>query len=422
MDDTVAPETARLRHFENPCRTILGCSVAITLSSTPKQDGFRMPGEFEPHAGCWMLWPKRPDNWRLGAKPAQRAFAAVAAAIAQFEPVTMGVSREQFRNARRVLDSPRLVGEGTGVRYPIRVVEMSSNDCWMRDCGPTFVVKERNQGFIKNLVSERIVRGVDWDFNAWGGLNGGLYFPWDQDDLVARKVLEIERIDRYKAPLVLEGGSIHVDGEGACLTTEECLLNPNRNPRLTKDEIKVHLTEYLNVEKIIWLGRGVYLDETSGHVDNLCCFVRPGVVALTWTDDTSDPQYEISLDAYERLSAATDAQGRKFEICKVHQPGPILITQEESEGVDAIESTLPRKAGDRLAGSYVNFYIANSGIIMPTFNDPHDQAAIETLQKLFPGRKVVGVPAREILLGGGNIHCITQQQPRGMHSTFNAFG
>lgn len=373
-----------------------------------------MPGEFEPHAGCWMLWPERPDNWRLGAKPAQRAFAAVACAIAQFEPVTMGVSAAQFLNARRLLD---LTGsQNLSGLHPIRVVEMSYNDCWIRDCGPTFVVKSgrgkvEGNAPIPNPQYQNVVRGVDWGFNAWGGLNGGLYFPWDQDALVARKVLEIERLDRYAAPLVMEGGSFHVDGEGTCLTTEECLLNPNRNPHLTKEQIEIYLAEYLNVEKIIWLGRGVYLDETSGHVDNLCCFIRPGVVALTWTDDKSDPQYEISLEAYERLSQATDARGRRFEIHKIHQPGPIYITQEESEGVDAVEGTLPRKAGDRLAGSYINFYIANGGIVMPLFDDPHDRAALETLQELFPERRVVGVPAREILLGGGNIHCITQQQP-----------
>jgi agmatine deiminase len=364
--------------------------MTVTLDSTPRQDGFRMPGEFEPHAGCWMLWPERPDNWRLGGKPAQRAFAAIATAIAQFEPVTMGVSREQFLNARRMLPCH------------VRVVEISYNDSWMRDCGPTFVVN--GQG---------VVRGVDWNFNAWGGLDGGLYFPWDQDDLVARKVLEIECIDRYKADLVMEGGSIHVDGEGSCLTTKVCLLNPNRNPHLTPAEIEEDLRQYLNVEKVIWLNRGVYLDETSGHVDNLVCFSRPGSVALTWTDDKSDPQYEISMEAFEQLSAVTDAKGRKFEIHKIHQPGPIYMTQEESEGVDAIEGTWPRQAGDRLAGSYINFYIANGGVVMPTFNDPHDRVAVETVQRLFPERLVVAVPAREILLGGGNIHCITQQQPSG---------
>jgi agmatine deiminase len=208
------------------------------IESTPHRDGFRMPGEFEPHEGCWMLWPERPDNWRLGAKPAQKAFAAVASAIARFERVTMGVSAAQFQNARNLLPGH------------IRVVELSYNDSWMRDCGPTFV------------TNGKIARVVDWDFNAWGGLDGGLYFPWDQDDLVARKVAEIEWVDRYKAPLVLEGGSIHVDGQGTLLTTEECLLNPNRNPHLSKSEIENLLMEYLNVEKILWLGKGVY-NETS---------------------------------------------------------------------------------------------------------------------------------------------------------------
>lgn len=357
------------------------------INSTPRKDGFRMPGEFERHDGTWMLWPERPDNWRLGAKPAQRAFVDVATAISQFEPVTMGVSAAQYTNARHLLPAR------------VRVVELSNNDSWMRDCGPTFV------------IDGKIVRAIDWDFNAWGGLLGGLYFPWDLDDLVARKVADIERVDRYKAPMVLEGGSIHVDGEGTLLTTEECLLNENRNPQLSKAEIETNLQEYLNIEKIIWLDKGVYNDETNGHVDNICCFIRPGVVALTWTDDKNDPQYEISNDAYERLMHATDARGRRLEVHKIHQPGPIYITEEESGGVDAVEGTLPRQAGDRLAGSYVNFYIVNGGAIVPVFNDPHDGAALETLQRLMPERKVVGVYAREILLGGGNIHCITQQQP-----------
>jgi agmatine deiminase len=360
------------------------------IHTTPRKDGYRMPGEFEPHAGCWMLWPERPDNWRLGAKPAQRAFVDVATAIAQFEPVTMGVSRDQFLNACNLLPD-----------Y-VRVVEMSYNDSWMRDCGPTFVVDDKGT-----------VRLVDWGFNAWGGLEGGIYFPWDQDELVPRKVAEIERIGRYKAPIVLEGGSIHVDGEGTLLTTEECLLNPNRNPNLSREEIEQVLQVYLNVEKIVWLGRGVHGDETSGHVDNLCCFARPGVVALTWPDAASDPQSEISLDACERLESATDARGRRLEVHKIPQPNPICITEEESKGVDAVEGTLPRQPGDRMAGSYVNFYIANGGVVAPIFDDPHDEPALEALQRLFPGRKVVGVRAREILLGGGNIHCITQQQPAG---------
>ncbi len=363
--------------------------MAKTIQSTPRKDGFRMPGEFEPHAGCWMLWPERPDNWRLGAKPAQATFAAVAAAIAQFEPVTVGVSREQFCNARAKLPPS------------VRVVD---NDCWMRDCGPIFVVNDQDE-----------VRGVDWEFNAWGGFEGGLYFPWDQDNLIPQKVLEIERIDRYKAPMVLEGGSILVDGEGTLITTEECLLNPNRNPKLSKVEIEEILQEYLNVDKIIWLERGVYQDETSGHVDNMLSFARPGVLLLSWTDDRSDPQYEISFDAYQRLTGERDARGRRFEIYKIHQPGPLYMTEEESQGVDRVESSVPRLPGSRLAGSYVNFYIANGGVIVPIFDDPHDEVAIKTIQRVFRDRTVIAIPSREILLGGGNIHCITQQQPLGKH-------
>ncbi|MEA5077046.1 MAG: agmatine deiminase [Anaerolineaceae bacterium] len=361
--------------------------MSFLIESTPRADGFRMPGEFEKHDGTWMIWPERPDNWRQGAKPAQKAFTAVATTISQFEPVTMCVSQGQFTNARNMLPGN------------IRVVEMANNDSWMRDCGPTFVIDGKQ------------VRAVDWDFNAWGGLLGGLYFPWDLDDLVARKVADIERVDRYKAPLVLEGGSIHVDGEGTLMTTRECLLNENRNPDKTQEEIEALLSEYLNINKFVWLNRGVYNDETNGHVDNICCFIRPGVVALTWTDDKSDPQYEISQENYEILQGVTDAKGRKLEIHKVHQPDPILITKEESEGVDAIEGTLPREEGDRMAASYINFYLCNGGAVIPTFGDRHDQQALEQLQKLLPERKVVGVPAREILLGGGNVHCITQQQP-----------
>ena len=364
--------------------------MSETIDSTPRGDGFRMPGEFEPHAGTWILWPERPDTWRSGGKPAQRAFVEVATAIAQFEPVTMGVTRGQYCNARNLLPSR------------IRVVEMSHDDAWIRDCGPTFVVNDKGR-----------VRGIDWDFNAWGGLEGGLYFPWDQDDLVPRKVLEIEGIDRYKVHFVVEGGAIEVDGQGTLIATESCVLNPNRNPSMAREAVETKLTEYLNLEKIIWLREGTYLDETDGHVDNLCRFVRPGVVVLTWTDDVSDPQHEISLDAYERLVSTIDARGRELEVHKIHQPAPILITREESEGVDSIEGTLPRREGDRLAGSYVNFYLANGVVVMPRFNDSHDQAALETIRQLCPDRKVVGVPGREILLGGGNVHCITQQQPRG---------
>jgi agmatine deiminase len=361
-----------------------------TLASTPAADGFAMPGEFEAHAGCWMLWPERPDNWREAARPAQLAFAQVASAIAAFEPVTVGVSSAHYRAARALL-----AGE-------VRVLEMAHDDAWMRDVGPTCVRDRRGR-----------VRGVDWQFNAWGGLAGGLYFPWDQDDLVARKVLEIEGLERYRAPLVNEGGAIHVDGEGTALVTEECLLNPNRNPRLTRAEVEGLLGEYLGVGRIIWLGKGVFNDETDGHVDNLACFVRPGVVCLTWTDKRRDPQYPISLDAWERLKEARDARGRRLEVVRLPMPGPLTMSAREAAGVVALEGTQPRAAGSRLAASYVNFYVANGGIVMPLLDARTDRRAAAQLKRVFRGRRVLGVAAREILLGGGNIHCITQQIPRG---------
>lgn len=359
-----------------------------TFETSPKKDGFRMPGEFEKHDGCWMIWPERPDNWRLGAKPAQKVFAEVAAAIGKYEPMTVCVSNAQYDNARHML--PEYV----------RVVEMSTDDSWIRDCGATFVINGEE------------VRGVDWSFNAWGGLVDGLYFPWDKDDHVARKMCDIERLDRYRLDdFVLEGGSIHVDGQGTLIVTEECLLSEGRNSHLTKEEIEDVLKEYLNLEKIIWIPYGIYNDETNGHVDNIIHYVAPGKVVLAWTEDENDPQYEICQKAFEVLNNETDARGRKLEIVKLMLPANILITKEESEGVDAVDGTLPRNEGDRLAASYANFYIANGAVVLPVFNDPNDEKAIETLKSVFPDREVVAIYAREILLGGGNIHCITQQQP-----------
>lgn len=361
-----------------------------TLDSTPRADGFRMPAEWEPHAGTWMLWPQRPDNWRNGAKPAQRIWVEVASAIARFEPVTMGVNSDQFENARAMLPDS------------VRVVEMSSNDSWMRDIGPSFVVND-----------EGVVRLVHWHFNAWGGLYDGLYFPWDKDALVPRKIAEIEGIDRYRAPLVLEGGSFHVDGEGTLITTEECLLSPGRNPDLTREEIEAHLAEYLGISKVIWLKRGIDPEETNGHVDDVACFVRPGVVLAAWTDDESDWRHEVLAENLEILKCATDARGRTLEVHLMPMPDTMYYTEEETSGVDVVEGTLPREAGDEAAAAYLNYYVCNGAVVLPLFDDRHDGEAVAILRGLYPDREVVTFPGREIVLGGGNVHCITQQQPKG---------
>lgn len=363
--------------------------MAKRLDSTPRKDGFRMPGEFEQQEQVWMLWPERPDNWRDGGKPAQKQYAEVAKAIAKYTKVTMGVSKEQYQNARAVLPSE------------IRVVELAANDAWLRDTGPTFVINDQGD-----------IRGIDWAFNAYGGFVDGLYFPWDQDDLLALKICEMENIDTYRTPdFILEGGSIHTDGQGTLLTTEMCLLSEGRNSHLTKEEIEEQLQEYLNVDKIIWLKDGIDPEETNGHIDDVACFVKPGEVCVIWTDDPENIFYQAAHDAYRILSEATDALGRKFKIHKICLPKN-YVTIKKDFAIDAVEGTIPREEGDICIASYLNFLITNNGIIVPQYGDENDALALKQLQEVFINHEVIGVNSWEVVYGGGNIHCITQQQPK----------
>mgnify|MGYP004694748269 CR=1 FL=1 len=370
--------------------------MAKRIESTPKADGFRMPGEFEEQKQIWMLWPERPDNWRNGAKPAQKVFAEVAKAIAQFEPVTVCVSPAQYQYARYMLPTE------------VRVVEITSNDSWIRDCGPTFLVNGKGG-----------LRAADWRFNAWGGEVDGLYPDYEQDDAFAEKFAEHYGAALYDAvPFVLEGGSIHCDGEGTALVTEACLLSAGRNPDLSKEQIEQKLKTYLGVEKVLWIPRGIYNDETNEHVDNVCAFIRPGEVVLAWTDNEADPQYALSKASLDALEQLTDAKGRKIIVHKLPVPAvPVCITEDEVAGFDFVEGEDMREAGERLAASYVNFYFSNDSVVVPAFggeNAASDTLAAEILAKLCPERKVVQIPARAILTGGGNIHCITQQIPKGV--------
>lgn len=358
-------------------------------NTTPRQDGFRMPAEFEPQEGVWMLWPERPDNWRNGAKPAQKAFTDVAIAIREFEPVTVCVSPNQYQNARAKLPEN------------IRVIEIQNDDAWIRDCGPTFVINDKGE-----------IRGCDWEFNAWGGLFDGLYFPWANDDQIAQKVCEIEGIDSYRTEgFVLEGGSIHVDGEGTVLTTEMCLLSEGRNPHMTKEEIEQKLGDYLNIDKVIWIKDGIDPDETNGHIDDVACFVAPGEVACIWTEDKENPFYAEAQEAYKVLTEATDAKGRKLKVHKLClTEKPVLL--QGAEAIDSVEGTLPREDGEVCIASYMNFLIVNGGVIVPQYDDVNDALALQQIGEMFPDRKVVGVSTKEVVFGGGNIHCITQHQPK----------
>ncbi|CAM9868104.1 unnamed protein product [Scytosiphon promiscuus] len=352
----------------------------------------------------WMLWPTRPDTWKESARPAQLAFAKVAKAIARFEPVTVGVPSSHLQSARTQLDAAG-----------IEVVVVEQDDAWMRDTGPVFVVGGTgNQRSNAQQLRLRNVRGVDWSFNAWGGDLGGCFSTWDKDNAIASEVLGLVGADRYKAKMILEGGSVHVDGEGTVITTEECLLNPNRNPTFARSEIENNLRDYLGVESVLWLGQGVIGDsDTDGHVDNLVAFVRPGEVVLHWTDDTRDPQHAVSSNALRKLEDFTDAKGRQLKVHKCPLPGPLYTSKEDVESLERKAGTRERIHGDRLAASYVNFYLANGAVILPGFGVPEDEVASQLFKEIFPGREIVQVNTLDIALGGGNIHCITQQQPRG---------
>lgn len=362
------------------------------LTGKPAADGYRMPAEWEPHDGCVMIWPVRPGSWPHGAREAQEVFAGIARTIARSEQVWMLAESGHAEAARACF-----AGDAK-----VQVLEIPTDDAWARDVGPTCVVNRDGD-----------VRGVDWQFNAWGGTVDGLYAHWEEDNLAAGRICRALELDCYDAGhFVLEGGSIHSDGEGTVLVTEACLLSPGRNPQMSREQIEEELKAYLGAEKILWIPRGIYQDETNEHVDNVCAFVKPGEVVLAWTDDRQDPQYELSLASLEALRSQRDAKGRELKVHLLPIPEkPVCITEEELAGFDFEEGEDAREAGERLAASYVNFYISNGGVVVPQFGDANDQKAVEILSGLFPGRTVYPVAARAVLVGGGNIHCITQQIP-----------
>ena len=258
------------------------------------------------------------------------------------------------------------------------VVVVPSDDSWARDTAPTFVTDGRGG-----------LGGVDWRFNAYGGI----YEEYGRTRNMAKRILDLLGARRFAAPLVLEGGAVHVDGEGTVLTTAEVVLDPRRNPGLEREEAERLLCEYLGAEKVLWLSSALDHDNTGGHVDNLACFVAPGVVAALGRPDPSDPQYAAVQENLARLRAATDARGRALEVVELPMPAR------------------PEFRGRRLSPSYVNFYVANGAVIMPAFGDPADDVARDVLARLFPRRTVVPVPTLELAKADGNIHCVTQQQP-----------
>ena len=366
----------------------------MITDTTPKADGFYMPAEFAPHEGTFLIWPVRPGSWTNGGVDVQPVFVELIREISAVEELYLLVKGAHRAQAEAMLkDLPQ---------EHIHYLEIPTNDAWARDMGPTYVVNGQGQR-----------RGINWRFNAWGGDFDGLYPDYELDDAAAAQMCAALGDDIYDAgEFVLEGGSIHVDGEGTVVVTEACLLSEGRNPALARAQIEEKLLDYLGAEKVIWLPRGIYNDETNEHVDNVFAFVKPGEVGLAWTDDKSDPQYELSRADLEVLEQSTDAKGRKFRIHKLPIPEkPVCITEEEAMSFAVEEGEDRREPGERLAASYVNFYLCNGKVIVPQFGDVRDSDAVRILGKCFPEREVVPLQARSVIVGGGNFHCLTQQIP-----------
>jgi agmatine deiminase len=331
-----------------------------------------MPAEWEKHQRTFLEWPVRESLiWKENYSEVCEGYAETARAIAGFEPVTVIVNPGSEQEAES------LCGDFA------RLVMIPHNDAWIRDNGPTFV-----------WDNEKRLSGISWNFNAWGEK----YTPYNLDDAVARRLLAHFHVPCLQAGIVLEGGSIHVDGQGTLLTTEQCLLNPNRNPQLSREQIEEVLKQHLNISKIIWLKRGLFGDETDGHVDNVACFAKPGVVLLQSCHDPEDPNFGITRENLDSLHGASDAMGRSLEVVEIPQPPARLYN------------------GVRLTLSYLNFYFVNGGIVLPVFGGDAaatDRRAKEILRKIFPDRTVAAVDGMKLIKEGGNVHCITQQMPEG---------
>jgi agmatine deiminase len=351
--------------------------MTSTLQTTPKALGFHMPAEWEPHAGTWFTWP-RPEGISFPGKydTVPPVFAELIRHLVQVEDVHINVWNQEMEEWVRGL----LRGEKTPLDR-VRFHYFPSYEPWCRDHGPIFLVRDE-EGQRQRAV-------VDWDYNAWGGK----YPPFDLDDAVPRHVARLRQLPLFSPGIILEGGSIEVNGCGTVLTTTACLLNPNRNPHLSQGQIEKYLCDYLGASQVLWLNEGIVGDDTDGHIDDLARFLNPTTLAAVVEPDPSDANYPILRENIERLRLMRDTAGRCFRIVELPMPG------------------LLEYKGQRLPASYANFYIANGIVLAPTFRHPNDWVALEILQREFPDRRVIGVDSTELIWGLGSFHCLTQQEP-----------
>jgi len=339
-------------------------------TDTPASLGYRLPAEWEPHAGTWLAWPHKPETWPGKFEPIPGVWATLVRTLAEFEPVHVCAGGEAVMAQAR-----SLVG---GVPN-VTLHDIATNDVWARDHGPMFL----------SGPATLPLALIDWKYNAWGGK----YPPYDLDDAVPAQVAAFTGRRRFEPGIILEGGAVDGNGDGTLLTTEPCLLNPNRNPQLSQADIERYLADYCCAKKVLWLGGGIVGDDTDGHIDELARFVGPTTVVAALESDPRDENYEPLQDNYRRLQTMTDARGCQLEIIPIPMPRAMYFDDS------------------RLPACYMNFYIANGVVIVPQFDDPADKIAVETLARLFPGRQIRGLDAVDLVWGLGAFHCITQQQP-----------
>ncbi len=344
--------------------------LLVPKPGSPAALGYRFPAEWEPHAATWLAWPHNPATWPGKFEPIPAVWQELVRTLAQFEPVNILAGGEAVRR-----EAESLVGGLPNVTLH----EIPTNDVWAHDHGPMFLAGPPGLPLVV----------VDWEYNAWGGK----YPPFDLDNDVPHRVAELTGRRRFVPGIILEGGAVDGDGAGTILTTEECLLNPNRNPQLDRAQVEQYLADYCAARKVIWLGGGIVGDDTDGHIDELARFVGPRTVVCAIEPDSQDENYEPLADNFDRLASATDAQGNKLEVVPIKLPRPLFHD------------------GQRLPASYMNFYIANGVVLVPVFDDIADLAACDTLAALFPGRKIHPLRAVDLAWGLGAYHCITQQQP-----------
>lgn len=360
--------------------------TAEPRAGSPASRGLAMPPEWVEHAATWLAWPHDPLTWVAGIEPAEAAFLEMIEALVPGERVEL-VVRDQAQ-AKRVLEhlgARGIEGQVAGARIgaepgagTVRLHPMGHVDAWIRDYGPTFVRDPAGT-----------LAAIDWTFDAWGGK----YETLAEDDRLAAPIAEVAGAEHVRVEAVMEGGSIDVDGRGTLLTTEQCLLNENRNPELSRDEIEQLLVDHLGIGTVLWLGQGIEGDDTDGHVDDVARFTEAGPVVLATEDDPADPNHAALSENLARLSTMTDARGRSIEVVELPMPEAV------------------RFEGQRYPASYANFYVANEVVLLPVYDDPNDAVAAERLADLFPGRQIAPIDCRSLIVGMGACHCLTQQQP-----------